>query len=306
MSATTFSTAGISRRDFIRTGIAGTAILATRPTLFAAEPEAEVWMIHGDDKAKLMTQALKVVDQNGGLGTNVKTLALKVNAAWARKPERGATTHPTLIKTFLEGCQARGITKTVVPENPCVRAEHSFTRSGIQEVVEAAGSTMIDLKSEKKRFADVNIPNGKNLRKAEVARDFLEADAVVNMPIAKHHGGAKLTMALKNWMGAVWDRGYWHRNNLHQCIADFGSFMKPNWTIIDATRIMLTRGPQGPTRDMKHPNLLILSKDQVAADSVATLLFHDSPYEIPFLKFADDMGIGVVSPDRITVHKVEA
>ena len=114
-----------------------------------------------------------------------------------------------------------------------------------------------------------------------------------------------ITMAMKNWMGAIKDRRYWHRTDLHQCIADFSTFMKPAWTIIDATRCIMDSGPQGPAKVLKVPNLLILSKDQVAADAYASSIFHDSPYAVKYLKLAEEMGIGVVDQARMNIHKIE-
>ncbi len=297
---------GISRRDFIRTGLIGATVLAVRPTAFAQTPSAEVWMIHGENKEKLMASCLQIIGENGGFGRNIKTLALKVNSAWPRTPEQGANTHPTLVSGFIQGAREHGVSNIVVPEHPCVRAEHSFTRSGILEAVKKSGAEMIDLGAHKEHFVDMKLPKGKSLTQAHVAKQFLQADAIVNMPVAKHHGGARLTMSMKNWMGAVKDRGYWHRNDLHQCIADFGTLIKPDWAIVDATRIMMSRGPQGPSRDMKTPNLLIVSKDQVAADAVASTLFVDDPKEIGYLKYAASRNIGTADLDQITIHKVEA
>ena len=139
----------------------------------------------------------------------------------------------------------------------------------------------------------------------KVAAEFLEADAIVNIPVAKHHSAAKLTMAMKNWMGSVEDRGYWHRNGLHQCIADFSTFIKPTWTIIDATRIMMDSGPQGPAKKVKKPDLLIVSRDQVAADAYTSQLFHPSVDEIKYLRIARDMKIGQTDISRMNVRKVE-
>jgi uncharacterized protein (DUF362 family) len=299
------SPARLTRRDFIRTGVLGLTALGLPRTLFAADTSTQVWMIHGTNNAALMRRALSVIDANGGFGRNARSLALKVNAAWAREPETGANTHPELVDEFLKGCRASGISEITLPEHPCARAEQSFTRSGILDVAKANNAEMIALGGSD--FEEVEIPNARNLRSAKVASQYLESDVVINMPVAKHHGGATLTISMKNWMGAVQDRGFWHRNDLHQCIADFSSFMKPRWSLVDATRIMKSRGPQGPSRDMEQPNLLIISRDQVAADTVAATLFHDDPTNaVKYLKIAGDMGIGETNLNRMTIHKIEA
>ncbi len=294
-----------SRRGFIKAGAAGMVVAAAPVGVFAATPKPDVWVFRGTDKTKLMKACLKMINANGGFGKQAKSLALKVNAAWSRTPEQGANTHPTLVSAFLKGVRDFGITKMDVPEHPCHRAAESFKRSGISDAAKSAGAKMIDMKTKKKLYSDVTIPKGRNLTSARVAKHFLEADVVVNMPVAKHHGGATLTMAMKNWMGAVEDRGFWHRNSLHQCIADFSTFITPAWTIIDATRIMMDKGPQGPAKTLKTPNLLIVSKDQVAADGYAATLFHDDPRKVKYLGLAEEMGMGVIDAAQMNIHRVE-
>ena len=301
----------LARRDFLTLALAGGGTLLLPVAAHGAEqdPQTDVWVIHGPDKRKLMQECLKVIDANGGFGRNAKTLALKVNAAWAKTPELGANTHPDLVSAFIKGAKRAGVSDVQVPEHPCNRAEQAFTRSGILEAVEGAGAEMHDLKTEERFFADTKIPQGRSLTQAKVARQFLEADAVVNMPVAKHHRAAALTMAMKNWMGAVQDRPFWHRNDLHQCIADFSTLVKPRWTIIDATRVILKMGPQGGrVAFMKKPdpNLLIVSRDQVAADAYATMLFDKKPEDIGYLRLAGEMGLGTTDLSRMKVRKVEA
>jgi len=298
----------VKRRGFLKGSLAATAAAAIAPSLLAAQAEGskpDVWVIHGKDKEKLMAKCLEIIKSQGGFGKNIKTLALKINAAWAREPETGANTDPVLVSAFLAGVKKMGITDILMPENSCASPKESFTKSGIEEAAKANGVKMIDLKTKGDHFRKVKIPGGESLKDVEVAKYFMDSDAVVNMPVAKHHGGAKLSMAMKNWMGAVKDRGYWHRNNLHQCIADFAEFMKPTWTIIDATKTMMANGPQGPSKNMKYPDLLILSKNQVAADAWASTLFHDSPDNVLYIKLAARKGLGPSRLEDMNIHKIE-
>jgi uncharacterized protein (DUF362 family) len=299
----------ITRRSFIKTGALAGAALSLKPTvLFADEKnkKTDVWVIHGEDKKKLMKKCLEIISANGGLGGKKGSLALKVNSAWARTPEEGANTDPILVDEFIKGCKSMGVKKVVLPENPCASAKYAFTKSGILAVAKENGVKMINLAGKSGDFKEVEIPEGKSLKSALVAKEFLDADIVIDMPVAKHHGGATLSIAMKNWMGAVKDRRYWHRNNLHQCIADFCTFMKPDWAIVDATKIMLDKGPQGPTSNMKYPNLLIVSKNQVAADAYSATLFHDIPTKVKYIKYAGQMGLGPVELSEMNIHKVEA
>ncbi|NCC52505.1 MAG: DUF362 domain-containing protein [Spartobacteria bacterium] len=308
---TTQSRAAIHRRDFLKSGLLATAVMAMDPWTILAEgegdaPKVDVWFIKGPNRKKQMLKALEIIHANGGFGSHVDTLTLKVNAAWARTPEQAANTHPDLVDVFLKGCRDVGIQNVVVPENPCNSPRQSFPRSGIEQVVKKNDAKMIDLKSKKDAFVSRRIPHGKNLQDVQVGREFIETDALVNMPIAKHHGGATLSMAMKNWMGAVEDRGFWHRNNLHQCIADFSSFIRPDWTLLDATRIMLDQGPAGPSKNMRTPELLILSRDQVAVDVCACRLFNTSIDGVKYLQIARSMGLGTTDLEAVNLHQVTA
>jgi uncharacterized protein (DUF362 family) len=295
-----------SRRTFVKRSVVGTTVaMAVSPVLGAQKEKVDVWVLHGSDNSKLIQKAMEIIQQNGGFGKNVKTLALKVNAGWARTPDEGANTHPELVNGFLKAAKSSGVKEILIPEYACSNAKISFKRSGILAAAKSNKCTMIDLKRKKKTFKKVDIPNGKKLKSETVAREFLDADAIVNMPVAKHHGGAKVTCAMKNWMGAVGGRRNWHKVDLHQCIADFSTFIKPVWTIVDATRCIMDKGPQGPAKNLKKPQLLILSKDQVAADSYTSIIFQDSPYKIKYLKYAEKMGIGVVDHAKMNIHKIE-
>ena len=302
-----------SRRDFVRAGILGVTATVVGSVLparaiesLATSAKVDVWVFTGEEKKSLVAAAVKTILANGGFGKGVSRMALKVNAGWARTPEQGANTHPDLVDAFLESVKKAGINEIVLPELACAPAKTSFAMSGIAAVAMKHGATMVDLSIHHDEFIPVQIPGGKKLTEAKVARDFIDPKTVVvNMPVAKHHGGAQLSIAMKNWMGAVQDRGYWHRNNLHQCIADFSSFIKPAWTIIDATRTMMDSGPQGPGT-LKHPNQVIVSRDQVAADAVASTLFVESPGKIGYLRIAGEMGIGVSDLNRIAIHRAMA
>ena len=286
----------------------GAGLALWDPLARAEDAATQVWRFHGEDTAAVMRACMRVIGENGGLGANVKTLALKVNCAFARAPEVGANTSPHVVEGFLKGCKEAGVGQVVLPELAVRPAARTFPMSGIQAVAQKHGAKMIDLSDglgKRKHFETVEIPQGKKLKQAPVARHFLEADTVVNMPVAKHHGGAVLTIAMKNWLGIVADRGSWHRIGLPACIADFSTFMKPRWAIIDATRTMMDRGPGGPARETRTPHIVILSRDQVAADWVAAKLFHDDPAVVPYLRIARERGIGETRDERLNIHEIE-
>jgi uncharacterized protein (DUF362 family) len=300
----------LSRRDFVKTGTLGSVVLAAGASSLHAEskPKTDVWVFKGANNAALMEKCMETLFANGGFGPNAKKLALKPNAMFNRLPEEAAATHPDIVEGFLKAAKDKGFEDIMVPE----RFESSTgknqlpERNGIGPVIEKYGVKLIPTKSAAAKFKTITIEGAKSLKTVEVCAELLDVDAVVNMPVAKHHGGAKLTMAMKNWMGVVKDPRWWHQNDLPQCIADFCIFMKPTWTIVDATRCMTSKGPSGPSPDMIYPQQVILSKDQVAADVVAALLFHDDPFAaVKYLALAKEMNIGETDIGNMNIHRIE-
>ena len=297
----------IHRREFLKTSAAVAATLAFAPhRLFAeASPAApRVIAVHGTDIALMMKTGIAAL---GGWGAYVKPggrVTLKPNAGWASTPEQGANTNPGVVEEGIRACLAAGAKLVVLPENPCSPAKVSFEMSGIGAAAQRTGARLYE-PDEEKDFQTVEIAQGKNLKQADVVRDVLNTDCLINMPVAKNHGGGKMTACMKNWMGSVRDRGFWHRNNLHQCIADFSTLVKANLNILDATRIMVEKGPRGPG-PLEYPNQIVFGIDPVAVDAYAATLFGKEPFFIPYIQIAHEMGIGCGDLSKIDLQHLRA
>ena len=139
---------------------------------------------------------------------------------------------------------------------------------------------------------------------AAVYGDILDADLVINVPIAKTHGGARLTLAMKNLMGVVQDRGSFHARGLHQCIADLLR-RAPQLTVVDAIRILTANGPTGGNLDdVKRLDTVIASADVVAADAYAAGLFGMKPGAMDHIRLAAEMGLGRMDLDAIKIEEI--
>ena len=298
--------ATMPRRDFLKTAAATAAALAFAPRrLFAeaAAPAARVVVAHGTDVPRMLAAGIAAV---GGWGAFVKPgqkATLKPNAGWASTPEQGANTHPQLVEEAIRACRAAGASEVVLPENPCSPAARSFAMSGIAAAAKNAGGKLYE-PDEEKDYVEAAVPRGQILQQVAVVRDVLETGCLINMPVAKTHRGATLTIGLKNWMGSVRDRGFWHRSGLHQCIADFATLVKARLTIVDATRIMVTNGPRGPG-ELKTPHQLVFGTDPVAVDAYAATLFGLQPFAVPYIQLAHEMGVGYGDLAKVDVQHLE-
>ncbi|MDD4102034.1 MAG: DUF362 domain-containing protein [Kiritimatiellae bacterium] len=295
----------IKRRSFLK----GTAAVTTLPAvgitaLAEGAPSATVIVVHGKDIAKMVEAGIAKL---GGWGAFIKPgmkVAIKPNVAWNSTPEQGGNTHPEIVRACVLAAQAQGAAKIDLPENTCHDEKSTFATSGVEAALKGTKARLY--RPDKKDYQEVEMPNGKIVKRAEVPKDILGCDCLINIPVAKHHSGATLTLSMKNWLGSVSnkDRRSWHRDGLHQCIADINTLIKPKLVVIDATRIMLTKGPQGPG-ELAHPDEIILSTDTVAADAYAATLFKKEPFDVPHIKIAHEMGIGCGDLKKIKVERIE-
>ena len=244
----------------------------------------------------------------GGMQTFVKKnqkVLLKPNIGWDVTPERGGNTNPKLVKRVIEHCLNAGAKEVYVFDHTCDDWRRSYSNSGIEKAVSDAGGKMVPANTEN-YYQQVKINSGKNMKDAKVHELVLDSDVFINMPILKNHESTRLSIAMKNMMGVVWDRGYWHRNNLHQCIADYSSYTKkPVLNIIDAYYVMKRNGPRGVSvDDVVTMKSQILSTDIVAADAAAAKLFGLEPDDVPYIKIADSMGIGKKDLSSLNIKRI--
>jgi len=303
----------ISRREFML-NLAGMGVLLAGGSLLpalplagsgAAEAAPARSLVVVSSSGSVAEKVRKAVDGIGGLGRFVKRgarVVLKPNVGWARRPEEAANTHPAVMTALMKLCWDAGAREILVYENPCDSPSFSFRESGIQEAVEKAGGRMYAA-NRREMYQEIQIPGGRILKSALVIKGILEADVFINVPKAKVHTATLLTLSLKNLMGVVQDRGFFHMRGLDQCIADLSTRIKPAFTLIDATRILLTRGPKGPG-ETADPGQIIASTDSVAADSHAASLFGLKGEDIGHLRLAAEAGIGQVNSRRFEVRRV--
>lgn len=205
--------------------------------------------------------------------------------------EYAATTNPWVVGAIVKMCYEAGASKVKVMDYPFGGSpDEAYARSGIAEQVIASGGEMVTM--SRLKFDSVDIPTALDLHQARIYKDALDTDVLIDVPIAKHHSLARLTLGIKNLMGLIYDRGAIHQN-LGQRLADLTSALRPDLTVIDAVRILMANGPTGgDLGDVKDMNTIIASADIVAADSFATTLFGMQPEDIAYIRAAEQMGLG--------------
>ena len=260
--------------------------------------------IKGGEPDKMFDRAMEAM---GGMRKYVKPgqkVVVKPNIGWDVVPEKAANTNPKLVKRIIEHCFEAGAKKVYVFDHTCDEWRKCYDSSGIEKAAKEAGATVAPGHTES-YYQKVDVPKGEVMKDAKEHELILESDVFINVPILKDHSSARMTIAMKNLMGVVWDRGFWHRNGLHQCIADFVSYRQPDLNIVDAYRVMRRNGPRGVSIDdvttMKYQ---IISDDIVAADTAAAKIY-PSDEKVPHIQMAAKKGYGQADLSKLKIGRLK-
>jgi len=307
----------LTRRQFVRL-LAATGIGLTlpacadeaplqKPTRDIPQPTGEqayLAVARGNDPRAITQAALAAI---GGIERFVKNgdeVIIKPNICVDYRPyEYGATTNPTVVAALVEMCLGAGARRVRVMDTPFGGgAESAYARSGIADAVTAAGGEMEVM--NKTKFKKTTIPNGQDISSWPVYQDILTADLLINVPVAKHHSLARLSLACKNLMGVIQKPDKLH-SNIGQRIADLTSLVRPALTVVDAVRTLVAHGPTGGNLDdVRQRNTVIASHDIVAADAYAATLFDLNGEDIAYVKAAAEMGLGALDLQAIKIKEI--
>ncbi len=286
------------------------AVAASVEPQTAAAGSTNLVAIMGGDAAAMLNRMLT---EMGGIGKFVKKgqkVVIKPNIGFDKTPEEGPNTNPQLVGALVKQCKAAGASEVLVFDHTLNDWRNCYQNSGIQKEVEANGGKMIPGNDES-LYVDVQLPRGVKLKNTKIHRDLVNCDVWFNVPVLKNHGGAKMTAAMKNYLGIVWDRRIFHSNDLQQCIADINTWpKKPALHIVDAYRVVKTNGPGGKTKeDVTVAKALFASADPVAVDTAAAKFFIQmrpdiSLADISHIKNGENLKLGTMDLDKVKVSRI--
>ncbi|MBU0519869.1 DUF362 domain-containing protein [bacterium] len=298
----------ITRRDFLKSGLglAGAAAIAGSPLLpLTAQAgkallKPSIMVATGDSPAD---NVRKVLEALGGIEKFVKpgqSVFMKPNCITEMGPEFAVNTNPDVVAEVARLCKKAGAGNVFALAHDQAGV---WEPNGIGNAIESNGGT-IGVSTAIADYIEVKLPLGLILRDTMMIREFMEADVFINLPIAKHHGGAQLTLGMKNYMGLNWDRIIMHNTDLDQTIADLYTVRRPDLTVMDATRMLLNNGPSGPG-SVRLEMTIAASTDGVALDAFTATLFKHEPHEIGHIKAAGEMGLGVIDLKKMDIKKLK-
>lgn len=267
-------------------------------TVPVAYPDLAV--VRGDDPAANTKAAIALL---GGMGRFVQRgdrVVVKPNILTAREPRYGVTTNPQAVAAVVRLAFEAGAASVTVFDNSTAPPRQAYDVSGIAAVVEGAGGRMKALSG--RDFERIEIPNGRVLTDWPLVTDVFDADVFINMPCAKTHGLAGLTMSMKNLMGTMGGtRGLIHQQ-FDQKIVDMASFVKPQLVVLDAYRLLIRNGPTGGSlADVRMGRTCVAGTNMVSVDAYGSTLFGRGPDSLAYVSLAAEQGLGVADLSRLTI-----
>jgi uncharacterized protein (DUF362 family) len=307
--------APLSRREFIESTALATAALATPISFAEAADKLDLVDVQGSDIQKMVDAALEAL---GGMSQFVKPgdyVVVKANVAFANPESWGTTTHPQTVIAVIKACLAAKAKAVTLLEFPQAKGQACLDRCGLTEAMSKAPEVnvpqvKIKVLSDQGDFKETKVAAGKALKSTAIAKALLSADRLINVPAAKHHEAAGVSLGLKNAMGLIWDRKVFHTTlNMHQGIADLATVIRPDLTILDATRALLTNGPSGPG-ETATPGRIAAGRSAVSVDAYGLTLarFNQrqmTPDDAPHIKLAAAAGLGEADIARLKVRKIK-
>ncbi|MHC4883961.1 MAG: DUF362 domain-containing protein [Planctomycetota bacterium] len=238
-----------------------------------------------------------------------KRVMLKPNIGRMAKPGDAVTTEPQVVAAAIDAFQEAGAT-VMIAESPIVGVNtmEAFEICGITPIAVERDVPLYDMDVHPP--IDVEVPEGRAIKKLRICREMTEVDLVVSIPVMKMHMHTGVTLSLKNMKGCLWRRS---KVKLHMlppvpdcdekpinvAIADMIGLLTPHLAIIDGTVGMQGLGPSaGETCAL---DTVVVGADPLAADAVACRLMGTDVNDSPHLYMAAERGYGIASLQQIEV-----
>ena len=173
-----------------------------------------------------------------------------------------------------------------------------FRKSGYAELAERHGIPLYNFNRSQAVAVPVKDPLITDT--LHIAREALEADAIINLPVMKVHYATKATLAMKNLKGLLVgeEKPRFHDIGLNEAIADLNRTIKPTLNIIDATTCMERMGPKGG--DLVRLGLLLAGDSVAHIDSAGARIMGYDPHEIKHLAlYAERQGIDLTAINTV-------
>jgi len=276
----------IKRRTLLA-GLAGMAVSAACGRAIAQDNPGVLAASAGDTDP--LASLRRALDSLGGIGRFIRGGERVMLLPNPQGRLAGASTRPDLVAEITRLCLAAGAGRV---ELCSIHSGGRWFGTGIDRAAQEAGALLWD-PGAGDAWREIDVPGARRQKKVRVITPALDADLVINLPIAKHHGSTRFTGALKNLMGVNDGNAGWHQGAafLVDSIVDLATVIRPRLHVVDVTEVLIENGPFGPGRTAK-PGRVVAGVDPVAVDSVCCSLIGLRPADVSTIVQASHRGLG--------------
>nr|WP_295308239.1 DUF362 domain-containing protein [uncultured Blautia sp.] len=255
----------------------------------------------------LLKRGLKELGGIGVLINKEEKILLKPNLLKKAEVEKAVITHPVVVGAFARILREAGYENIVLADS----CGHGTTKQVIQ-------GTGMDTYLEKYQIPAIDYtkgvhvenPDGIQAREFILPKELLEADCVISLSKMKTHALERITGAVKNSYGFIYGKNkaightkYPSADSFARMLIDLNQYVKPRLYIMDGITAMEGNGPGAG--DPTAMNVILMSTDPVALDSVFARLVYLKPEMVPTNYHGEKMGLGNCKEANIEVVVVK-
>ena len=239
-----------------------------------------------------------------------KETILKINISW-QTWYPACSTAPWQLEGVIRGLRAAGYDELIAAHNDTVVVDahvgevnnkHKF----VVDTYKARNVHLFEPQHNWVRYEpeepflvlDKIYPEGVMIPELLIGRN------VVQLPTVKTHVFTTITGAMKNAFGGLLGRKrHWTHADIHKTLVDLLAIQQdihPGvFAVMDGT--FAGDGPGPRAMRWHEKDVILASADQVAIDAVSAYLQGFDPLSIPFIRIADDRGLGVGDIEQIEI-----
>jgi len=249
------------------------------------------------------------LEQLGGIESIIskdKVILVNPNLVVASEPENAVTTHPVIFEAVIKILLEKDY-NVIYGDSPGLgNPEKVAQKAGLKTVADKYNIKHADFINGKQ----ISVPESKVCKQFDIVNAYFEADAIINLPKMKAHALQRITGAIKNPFGMV--LGY-NKATMHsrftnafifaEMLIDLNKFLDVNLHIMDGIVAMEGNGPRNG--DPTPMNVILVSTDPVALDTVFCKLVGVNHMIIPTITYGNDYGLGSYEDIEIIGDAVE-
>jgi uncharacterized protein (DUF362 family) len=277
---------------------------------------------HGDDYGQLLRRVLAALGESGIVARPGETVLIKPTLAYNRQPGQGGNVHPDVLRAVIEVALDAGAKKVIVFDRTGLRAADAYRVSGAWLAIHRLADArvrLVELQTEDfvafdpvalgaasglpQGYAQAELTGGlfeqtgimDALAQYRVCRYVLEADRIINLASARVHPSRRVALGMANLLGLIGggpaDVSWRQRQDAE--LAVLTAAIRPDLTILDATRAVVRNGPMGRgLPDIERWDRLAASRDPLAVEVYGAGLFGVPAEELPSVALAAQLGAG--------------